>query len=156
MRHREFRFPVDSTASSFSQKSDRRPGPTFGPHGSFFPARVLFVQVEHSAATFSEVFIAALGRDKPLTVMEDHSEVNVNWIWIGDRKPTHEIVRINHYHTRSMEDWIERYQRGQCNDPDRNHTSEHQYSSRIFKSRDHEDVHDTCILRFAGRLKAML
>jgi len=30
------------------------------------------------------------------------------------------------------------------------------YNSRIFKSRDHEDVHDTCILRFAERLKALL
>ena len=92
----------------------------------------------------------------PLTVTEDHREVNPLWIWIGDRIPTHEIVRVNHYHVRSMEDWIERYHRGQCNDPGRNHTADLMYSSRIFKSRDHEDVHDTCILRFAKTLNARL
>ena len=55
-----------------------------------------------------------------------------------------------------MEDWIERYNRGQCNDPARNHTADFMYNSRIFKSRDHEDVHDTCILRFAKTLNARL
>ena len=105
---------------------------------------------------FQKFLSPHLAVTKPMTVMEDHSEVNVNWIWIGDRKPTHEIVRVNHYHTRSMEDWIERYQRGQCNDPERNHTSEYQYNTRIFKSRDHEDVHDTCILRFAKTLNSRL
>jgi len=105
---------------------------------------------------FQKFLSPHLAVTKPLTVMEDHSEVGANWIWIGDRTPTHEIVRVNHYHTRSMEDWIERYRRGQCNDPERKHTPEYVYNSRIFKSRDHEDVHDTCILRFAKTLNARL
>jgi hypothetical protein len=54
-----------------------------------------------------------------------------------------------------MEDWIERYKRGQCNDPSRNHETVPIYSSDVFKGRDHDEVHDTCILRFADRLKAM-
>jgi len=102
---------------------------------------------------FQKILSPHLAVTNPLTVTEDHREVNVNWVWIGDRRPSHEIVRVNHYHTRSMEDWVERYRRGQCNDPEQKHTPEHMYNSRIFKSRDHEDVHDTCILRFAERLK---
>jgi len=105
---------------------------------------------------FQKILSPHLAVTNPLTVTEDHREVNPLWIWIGDRKPSHEIVRVNHYHTRSMEDWIERYSRGQCNDPEQKHTPENMYTSRIFKERDHEDVHDTCILRFAKTLNARL
>ena len=105
---------------------------------------------------FQKFLSPHLAVTKPMTVTEDHRETSVNWVWIGDRRPTHEVVRVNHYHVRSMEDWIERYKRGQCNDPAPDHTMDFLYSSRIFRSRDHDDVHDTCILRFAGRLKAML
>jgi hypothetical protein len=105
---------------------------------------------------FQKFLSPHLAVTNPLTVMEDHREVSVHWIWIGDRRPTHEIVRVNHYHTRSMEDWVERYQRGQCNDPAPDHTMDFLYSSQIFKSRDHEEVHDTCILRFAKPLRCLL
>ena len=104
---------------------------------------------------FQKLLSPHLAVTNPLTVTEDHREVSVNWIWIGDRKPSHEIVRVNHYHVRSMEDWIERYKRGQCNDPERKHTPDYMYHSGIFKSRDHDEVNDTCILRFADRLKAI-
>lgn len=102
---------------------------------------------------FHKILSPHLAVTKPLTVTEDHREVGVHWIYIGDRRPTHEIVRVNHYHTRSMEDWVERYRRGQCNDPGRDCAVNNLYTSQIFKQRDHNDVHDTCILRFAERLK---
>jgi hypothetical protein len=105
---------------------------------------------------FQKFLSPHLAVTRPLSVTEDHREVNPNWIWIGDRRPTHEVVRVNHHHVRSMEDWIERHQRGQCNDPGENETANDFYSSRTFKSRDHDAVHDTCILRFAKRLKALL
>lgn len=90
---------------------------------------------------------------KPAMVTEDHCEINPLWIWMGNRTPSHNIVRINHYHTRSMEDWVERYKRGQCNDPGPTNTPENMYNSRVFKSRDHDVVKDTAILRFAKKLK---
>ena len=105
---------------------------------------------------FQKFLSPHLAVTQPLTVTEDHREVGANWVWIGDRKPTHKVVRVNHYHVRSMEDWIERYKRGQCNDPGRKHTPDEMYNSHIFKSRDHEDVHDACILRFAKTLNAGL
>ena len=108
------------------------------------------------ARCYQKLLSPHLAATNPLTVTEDHREVHPLWIWIGDRKPTHEIVRVNHYHVRSMEDWIERYHRGQCNDPARNHETTPIYSSDVFKHRDHDEVHDTCILRFAERLKAIL
>ena len=88
----------------------------------------------------------------PLTVTEDFREVGANWIWIGDRFPTWNQIRTNHYHTRSMEDWIVRYRRGQCNDPGNNDL----YGSHIFKCRNHDEVDDGCILRFAGPLRHLL
>ena len=105
---------------------------------------------------FRKIFSAHLFDTWPRTVTEDHREVGADWIWIGNRPPTHEIVRVNHYHTRSMEDWVLRYRQGQCNEPGDQQDSEHLYHSRNFKWRDHEDVHDTCILRFAGPLRNLL
>jgi len=104
---------------------------------------------------FRKILSPHLAVTDPLTVMEDHSNVGAHWLWIGDRKPSHEVVRVNHYHVRSMEDWIERHKRGQCNDPARDHELTPIYGSEVFKKRDHDEVHDTCILRFAERLKAM-
>jgi hypothetical protein len=103
---------------------------------------------------FQKLLSPHLAITNPLTVTEDHRDVSVNWIWIGDRRPSHEIVRVNHYHVRSMEDWMERYKRGQCNDPARDHEITPIYGSEVFKNRDHDEVHDTCILRFAERLKS--
>ena len=105
---------------------------------------------------FVKMLSPHLAVTNPPIVTEDHRHVNPNWIWIGDKKPIHEIVRCNHYHIRSMEDWVERYSRGQCNDSDATCTPEKMYTSRIFKERDHEAVHDTCILRFTERLKEIL
>jgi hypothetical protein len=105
---------------------------------------------------FQKFLSPHLAVTKPLTVLEDHREVGINWVWIGDRQPRHEIIRVNHYHVRSMEDWIERYKRGQCNDPARDHTMDFLYNSRIFRERDHTEIYDPAILRFVGRLKAML
>ena len=93
-----------------------------------------------------------LADTNPLTVTEDHKEVKPYWYWMGDRKPTWNVIRVNHYHVRSMEDWVERYHRGQCNDP----RPPYEYGSQSFKDRDNNDVTDHAILRFAGKLRESL
>jgi hypothetical protein len=46
--------------------------------------------------------------DKKPFKIENHCHI--------DKLPIQDVVRYNHYFTRSMEDWIARYQRGSCND----------------------------------------
>ncbi|MDR1493057.1 MAG: glycosyltransferase family 2 protein [Planctomycetaceae bacterium] len=86
------------------------------------------------------------------TVREHFDIADSRWIWRGDKSPTWDVFRINHYHTRSMEDWVARYKRGQCNDP---YPCYH-YGSEAFKSHDYNNVNDACILRFAKPLKLLL
>jgi len=93
-----------------------------------------------------------LADTKPVTVTTDHRPVPDHWKWYGDREHDWDVLRVNHYHTRSMEDWVQRCYRGQCNDP---HPF-YNYGSNTFKKRDCGDVSDYCILRFAERLKAIL
>jgi len=93
-----------------------------------------------------------LAETNPWTVTTDHRPACDHWKWYGDRERDWDILRVNHYHTRSMEDWIQRYYRGQCNDPNPNYN----YGSDAFKTRDHNDVSDYCILRFADRLRELL
>ncbi len=45
--------------------------------------------------------------EKPFTL--------VDW-WKTAEAPIHSPVRLNHYFTRSMQDWVERSRRGSCND----------------------------------------
>lgn len=103
-------------------------------------------------ACFQRFLSPHLALTNPMIVTEDYREAGANWIWIGDRKPTWGVFRTNHYHTRSMQDWIERYKRGQCNDPG----SDEIYGSHVFKLRDHEEVDEACILRFARPLRNLM
>jgi hypothetical protein len=81
-------------------------------------------------------------------VTEDHVPCDLNGIWRLEKKPVFSRVRYNHYHTRSMEDWVERYRRGNCNDPN----PHYRFDIQRFHECDHTDVVDTEILRFAERL----
>ncbi|MDR2706549.1 MAG: glycosyltransferase family 2 protein [Planctomycetaceae bacterium] len=51
------------------------------------------------------------------TVRENFELVDPNGIWqCRDHEPVWNIIRCNHYNTRSMEDWVSRRRRGSCND----------------------------------------
>jgi hypothetical protein len=72
--------------------------------------------------------------------------------WCAPAPWSYEVVRCNHYYTRSMEDWVVRT---------KNRTGHTVYSARPeFRSGEfhrHEgDIEDRTILRFADRLKTAL
>ncbi|MDR1269627.1 MAG: glycosyltransferase family 2 protein, partial [Planctomycetaceae bacterium] len=81
-------------------------------------------------------------------VTEDHVSCDLSGIWRLEKEPVFSRVRYNHYHTRSMEDWVERYRRGNCNDPN----PHYRFDINRFNECDHKDKIDTEILRFADRL----
>jgi len=96
-----------------------------------------------------------LVRCEPMLVTEDHQPVKEEWNHCGDRQPTWNHVRCNHYHTGSMEDWVQRVRRGQCNDAiDTDFAN--LYNCRVFKERDRDEVTDTAILRFLKPVKGVL
>ena len=63
-----------------------------------------------------------------------------------------DIIRCHHYHTRSMEDWVERCKRGSCNTV---YVNREIYDVRRFTERSGEEK-DTTILRFADRIRRMI
>lgn len=63
-----------------------------------------------------------------------------------------DIVRCNHYHTRSMEDWVQRCKRGSCNTV---YVNREIYDVNRFTQRG-GDVEDTTILRFVDRIKGLI
>lgn len=87
------------------------------------------------------------------TVRENHEPVDCQGIWqCRDVKPSWDIVRCNHYNTRSMEDWVTRRRRGSCNDfrLAANYNVEHFYRYQ------NETVEDRVILRFVPALEQFL
>jgi len=93
-----------------------------------------------------------LAETVPWTVTPDHRHVPDHWTWIGDREPDYDVFRVNHYHVRSMEDWVARWRRGNCNDPNPTYN----LGANTFKGRDHGAVSDYCILRYADKLRTLL
>ncbi len=82
-------------------------------------------------------------------VTENHVPCGLEGTWELRTKPLFARIRYNHYHTRSMEDWVERARRGNCNDPKPNY----RFDIKHFMERDHRAVVDTEILRFVPKLK---
>jgi hypothetical protein len=62
---------------------------------------------------------------------------------------TADLVRINHYQTRSYEDWLRRKARGQVDRPE-------PYSEDFFIGQDRNEVQDTEILRHLMRVRQVL
>ncbi|MCL2744622.1 MAG: glycosyltransferase family 2 protein [Planctomycetaceae bacterium] len=81
-------------------------------------------------------------------VTEDHQLCCLDGIWRLKKEPVFSRIRYNHYHTRSMEDWVERNKRGNCNDPN----PHYRFDVNRFCECDHNEITDTEILRFASRL----
>jgi hypothetical protein len=92
----------------------------------------------------------------PRIVTEDHVEIGDHWLYNTDRRITHQVLRVNHYHVRSMEDWVARYRRERFLDSTPENEAGVKRSSREFQEKDYYEVLDTCILRFAGRLREAL
>lgn len=55
-------------------------------------------------------------RTTTATVDETFTPVDPATYWQNGKLLPHEIFQCNHYHTRSMEDWVDRRKRGSCND----------------------------------------
>jgi hypothetical protein len=67
--------------------------------------------------------------------------------------PIQDIVRYNHYFTRSMEDWIARYNRGSCNDKRQSSAS---YDASEFNRLGAGYIIDEAILKYAIPLRKLL
>jgi hypothetical protein len=88
---------------------------------------------------------------KPPTVREHFDTIDMN-TWYVNAPPTYDIVRCNHYYTRSMEDWVQRV---------KNRLETNIYNMRpefgLQEFINHTGgVEDHTILRFADRLKTKL
>lgn len=85
-------------------------------------------------------------------IVREHGDpLEANHFWTA-KPASWDIVRCNHYHTRSMEDWVERCKRGSCNTVYANRET---YDVKRFIGRG-GDVEDTTILRFAERIREAL
>jgi hypothetical protein len=85
-----------------------------------------------------------------LPVVREHFDLLGETHWGSLKKPSFDIVRCNHYHTRSMEDWVERRKRGSCNTY---HAGNAIYDvNRFIERNTGEMVNDTAILRFAKQI----
>ena len=87
-------------------------------------------------------------------VVREHFDPLGNEHWRSKKEATWDIVRCNHYHTRSMEDWIQRRRRGSCNTY---HEGNSLYDvDRFIEYSVGDMVSDTTILRFSDKIKEML
>ena len=91
--------------------------------------------------------------EKPI-VRENFGIVPPQGIWQYEGTPMWNVVRCNHYCTRSMEDWVERRKRGSCNDL---RCADNYNTVHFFKYQD--DLHriaDFTIQRFVPKLEELL
>jgi hypothetical protein len=83
-------------------------------------------------------------------VVREHFDSIGETHWGSSKKPTFDIVRCNHYHTRSMEDWVERRKRGSCNTY---HEGNALYDiTRFIERNTGEMEYDRTILRFTDKI----
>jgi hypothetical protein len=94
-----------------------------------------------------------LAKTKALPVREDFTVLTDGDISlkcsVGTKPPISNVFRFNHYHTRSMEDWVRRY-------ADNGFTRLPEEGVREFKHRDHHTVQDGTIQKFSPALKKLL
>jgi hypothetical protein len=83
--------------------------------------------------------------DKKTFKVENHCHI--------DREPVQDVVRYNHYFTRSMEDWIARFNRGSCND---NRLSSITYDAAEFNRLGAGHIINEDILKWAILLRELL
>ena len=87
----------------------------------------------------------------PECVFEDETTNPPEEYWKSVRPPVHDVIRVNHYKTRSMFDWVQRTRRGNCNEQDAP-----DYDAFRFRSEDRNEIEDLEILRFAQRVRDIL
>jgi hypothetical protein len=87
------------------------------------------------------------------TVRENFELVDPCGIWqCRDREPIWNIIRCNHYNTRSLEDWVSRRKRGSCND----FRLASNYDVEHFYRYNNKTVTDLTIQRFVPELRQLL
>ena len=87
------------------------------------------------------------------TVREHGDAVDCQGIWqVPDTVPSWDIVRCNHYNTRSMEDWVARRKRGSCND----FRNADNYDVEHFYRYQNDTIEDLTIQRFVPELEKCL
>lgn len=87
------------------------------------------------------------------TVRENFEIIDPSGIWqCKECEPVWNILRCNHYNTRSMEDWVARRKRGSCND----FRLASNYNVEHFYRYNNESVEDLTIQRFVPELKRLL
>lgn len=107
-------------------------------------------------AVQTEQLVSILSPHRQITmlpIVREHRDELVANHYRTEIPATWDIVRCNHYHTRSMEDWVARSYRGSCNtiyDPDSI------YGVRRFIERGGGTVEDGTILRFVDRIKEVI
>lgn len=87
----------------------------------------------------------------PECVREDGRPLPKNLYWESGKPPLYNIAVVNHYKTGCMEDWRDRYIRGNCNEQNAPH-----YGCNRFKHEDRNDLEDLTILRFADGVREIL
>lgn len=87
----------------------------------------------------------------PECVREDGRPIPKNQFWEAGKPPLYNVIAVNHYKTGCMEDWIDRYRRGNCNEQNAD-----VYGCNRFKFEDRNDKEDLTILRFVDGVRKIL
>ncbi|MDR0327914.1 MAG: glycosyltransferase family 2 protein [Planctomycetaceae bacterium] len=85
------------------------------------------------------------------TVHTDFSPVSYRHWWNSDRHCS-EVARCNHYRFRSLEDWLVKCKRSNCNDAN----ADWSYDITQWEHNDFHTIEDTAAVRFASRIKEVL
>lgn len=87
----------------------------------------------------------------PVCVNEEYEPLVQSAYWKNGPPPAINLLRVNHYKVKSMEDWVMRVQRGDC-------TLKNPAPVDVerFKAEDRNDVEDTDILRFVEQVKSLM
>lgn len=131
--------PTGLSIEAFTKrKVDAFPGHT-GVKTVYQPSKVVALCSSHLQIT------------DPPTVREDFKPIDMK-SWSAPAPWSHEVIRCNHYYTRSMEDWVQRTRNRIGNTI---YTMRPEFGTKEFQG--HEGgVEDHTILRFSDRLKAVL
>lgn len=109
------------------------------------------------SAVRTKQLVAMLSPHVPLTVgpmVREHFDPLGDEHWWTKKPPSWDIVRCHHYHTRSMQDWVERRIRGSCNTY---HEDNALYDiSRFLEYNSGEMTEDRTILRFSDKIKEVM
>lgn len=87
----------------------------------------------------------------PVCCDTKYRPINPEYHWETGYMPTNNVLRINHYKVKSMEDWCVRVRRGDCTI-----VNPKPVNVDRFKTEDRNDIEDLEILRYVQQVKALL